>query len=54
MAARLPHLPAERLAKISLLRPGPALWRRGWMIAGESLGPDGFLQTIWRRIDRRD
>ena len=49
MAAMLPHMPAERLAKIALLKPGYALWRRGWTIADETLAPDGTLATTWQR-----
>jgi hypothetical protein len=54
MAAWLPDLSADRLGRVGALRPGHALWRRGWTIAGESLGPDGLLVTAWRRIDRPD
>jgi hypothetical protein len=54
MAASLPHLTAARLANVGLLRPGHALWRRGWMIAQECIGPDGLMVTAWRRVDRPD
>lgn len=51
MTAELPHMAPERLAKIELVKPGHALWRRGWRVAGEALGPDGMLVTAWERID---
>jgi hypothetical protein len=50
MTARLVHMPAGWLGKIERLKPGHALWRRGWAIASETLRPDGTLVTAWHRI----
>jgi hypothetical protein len=50
MAARLADMPPAWLGRIEQVRPGHALWRRGWAIAGESPGPDGMPVTAWHRI----
>jgi hypothetical protein len=54
MATSLPHLAPERLANVGLLRPGHALWRRGWTIGAEAVGADGMLDTAWVREPRDD
>ena len=50
MTARLAHMAPGWLGRIEQLKPGHALWRRGWAIASESLGPDGMLVTAWHRL----